>query len=149
MSSSKNTTVDTGTVELTVVDHHPAKQTNANKIKKLDKRRRRSTLQHSSLATRQIEVEPIHVPRHSTCCGVHDHHCRIEAFEIVESRRFQMLMLFLLCIDVVVVGIEIMVQYRILTPEGPNGDLDSARYGLRGTPPNRHAASFTPKRKQS
>lgn len=74
--------------------------------------------------------EPIFVPHSSRLCcyfGPRDKRCRLCLFEFVEARWFQYLMLALLVVDVIVVGLEIAVTYRIIKPEH---DLDQQSLGI-------------------
>ena len=82
-----------------------------------------------SLLKQEIEhefEEPIFISNRSKCCwcGPSNHHCRLETFEILESHRFQMIMLILLCIDVLIVVLEIGVQVRLIEP-APGLDITS------------------------
>ena len=60
-------------------------------------------------------------------CGPRDRHCRLELFEFVEARWFQYIMLALLVVDVLVVGLEICVTYRLIKPAP---DLDQQSLGI-------------------
>ena len=89
----------------------------------------KATHSRGSLLRHEIEAdfhEPIFIPHHSRCCwcGPQDHHCRLETFEVIESHRFQLVMLILLCIDVLIVILEIGVQYRLIAP-APGLDITS------------------------
>ena len=79
--------------------------------------RRRGSLQRKHIEHNAEQKAEIHIHHDSQlfcCCGPHDHHARHVVHEAMEHRWVQMFLLALLCIDVVVVALEIALKYRII-----------------------------------
>ena len=105
---SASTTTDAVAVELKPI----APIANNNKA-----RRRRGSMQRKHIEQNAEQKAEIHIHHDSQlfcCCGPHDHHFRHVVHEAMEHKCVQTFLLVLLCIDVVVVALEIAVKYRIV-----------------------------------
>lgn len=126
------------TVELTINDDPTAKILPKLILKTLTPKSREDSSppprahRRGSTERRNIELavgkkEEIFIEHHSklcVCCGPSDHHFRHTLHEFVESKRIQKLLLLLLLVDVVVVGLEIAVKFRIISA-GPDLTMSS------------------------